>query len=129
MFYAIIDSASLKNPTILNDFKPRKITVSYEPESKTAKYHYNFLLEFKNDKIMTVIPKIQKEMLLSWYTFFWDENILYIVFKTRKFQIDLLNGWTSEEYKTAQKFGKTQNIPDDYLDFKKYFKPTKEISK
>ena len=123
MFYAIIDSASLKNPTILNDFPHKKITVTFEPQSSTNKYHYNFLLEIKTDNIGNVISKLQKEMLSSWYSFFWSKSKLYIVFNSKKFEIRLPGGWISKEYKSAQQFGRSQNIPQEYLNFKKYFKP------
>lgn len=125
MFFAIIDSASLKDPTILNDFQKRKVTVSYEPESTAGKYHYNFFLEIKSGEIEKVISKFQKEMLISWYSFFWSKSLLFIVFNSKKFKITLPDGWTSQEYKNAQKFAKSQDIPEEYLDFKKYFKPFK----
>ncbi|OGG36610.1 hypothetical protein A3J20_00555 [Candidatus Gottesmanbacteria bacterium RIFCSPLOWO2_02_FULL_42_29] len=127
MFYGLIDSASLKNPTILNDFSQLKVKVQYESHSTTSKYHYNFLLEFSDKNINTAISKIQREMRSSWYSFFWSKSILYIVFGFKKFKIDLPNGWTSDEYKAAQKFGKSQNIPDEYLDYKIYFQPYKNI--
>lgn len=127
MFYAIIDSASLKNPTLLNNFQHQKVTVSFEPESTTNKYHYNFLLELKTDEIEKVISNFQKVMLPCWYSFFWSKSNLYIVFNLKYFKIDLPNGWSSNEYIKAQEFGKTQSIPEIYLDFKKYFKPLRFI--
>ena len=127
MFYAIIDSASLKDPTILNDLSQLEVKVQYEPHSTTNKYHYNFLLQFKDKEIMTVITKTQQNMLSGWYSFFWSKSILYIVFDSKRFKIDLPNGWSSDQYKAAQKFGRSQNIPDIYLNFKTYLQPYKDM--
>ena len=129
MFYAIIDSASLKNPTILNRYHKREVTVSYEPESTANKYHYNFFLEIKTKDIEKVIAKIQKEMFPGWYSFFWRKNLLYIVFNSKFFKLNLPSGWSSAEYKEAKKFGRSQEIPETYLDFKKYFQPYLKMGK
>lgn len=123
MFYTLVDSASLKNPTLLNGFKFRKVTVSHEPKSTSAKYHYNFLLEIQSRALENVISKFQKEMLSGWYSFFWNKSLLYIVFNSAKFKINLPDCWESKEYKAAQIFGKSQNISEEYLNFKKYFNP------
>lgn len=127
MFFVIIDAASLHNPTILNDFDCVKVTVNFEPKSTTSKYHFNFLLRIEDAQIEETIFKIQKEMSVGWYTFFWNDNTLHIVFNTKKFEIQLPDGWSSEAYKAAQQFGKTQNITEEYLDFKKFFLLHKNI--
>jgi hypothetical protein len=127
MFYAIVDAASLVNPTVLNNYKCKKVTVQFEPESDTSKYHFIFLLEINDGEINEVIENIQKEMIAGWYTFFWSEKMLEIVFNAKHFQIDLPNGWQSEAYKAAQEFGKSQGIPDVYLDFETHFKPYHEM--
>ena len=127
MFYAVIDAASLKNPTILNNFRHRKVTVRYEPQSPTSKYHYIFLLEIQVTEIEENISKIQKEMLVSWYSFFWSETVLYIVFNSKRFRIDIPSGWSSDQYKAAQELGRKQQIPEVYLDFKTHFQPYRNM--
>lgn len=129
MFYSIIDAASLNNPTILNDFIHDKVTVQYEPESPTSKYHYVFLFRIDEKDIKNVITKMQKEMKESWYSFFWNESTLYIVFNTNRFEINLLDGWSSKNYNAAQALGRTQGIPEVYLDFKTHFQPYKNMVK
>ena len=126
MYYSIIDAASLNNPTLLNELRQRKVIVKYEPESPSSAYHYNFLLEIDDNDINGVIKKIQNTMKESWYTFFWNKTTLFITFNTKQFQINIANGWSSDSYKSAQAFGRTQKIPEIYLDFKKYFQPYKE---
>ena len=128
MYYAIIDSASLRDPAILNEFKHLKVTVQYEPHSTVSKYHYIFLLQFSDETIDTAIATFQKETLPSWYTFFWSDTVLNIVFDTKVFKIDLPNGWTSQQYTEAQKFGASQEIPQEYLDFQTHFRPYQEIA-
>lgn len=127
MFYSVIDAASLNNPTILNGFTHIDVSVHFEPKSPTSKYHYIFLLKFKDSEIHQQLTKVQKEMLYSWYSFFWNERILYIVFDKRKFEISLPGGWSSPEYKAAQEYGRTHGIPDAYLDYRQDFQPYAEI--
>lgn len=129
MFYAIIDASSLNNPVILNDFYQKKVTVQYEPESPTSKYHYIFLLEFDEKKVLIEITKFQKEMKFSWYSFFWSQRTLYIVFNAKLFKINLDNDWESQDYKRAQEFGRSQKIPEVYLDFKTHFRPYRKMIK
>lgn len=126
MYYAVIDSASLKNPTILNKYKHLRVTVRFEPQSTTSKYHYNFLLQFPNSIVNKAIADIQNEMLHSWYSFFWNDNILNVVFDKKRFFVSLPNGWLSNEIEEARKYGRLQGIPEEYLDFKVYFKPHKD---
>jgi len=127
MFYSTIDAASLNDPTILNRFYHRKVTVQYEPESPTSKYHYIFLIQIEDKEIESAMTTLQKEMKESWYSFFWSKGMLYIVFDAQRFQIDLPDGWDSGNYKSAQDFGRSQGIPEVYLDFKTHFQPYKEM--
>jgi len=88
----------------------------------------------KSDRILAkdiekVIAKIQKEMFPGWYSFFWRKNLLYIVFNSKFFKLNLPSGWSSAEYKTARQFGRSQEIPETYLDFKKYFQPYLKMGK
>lgn len=123
MYYALIDSSSLKNPTILNNYEHLKVTIQFEPNSLVSKYHHNFLLQFPDNVVDQAIADIQKEMLKSWYSFFWNNNMLNIIFDTKKFAVSLPDGWSSDQMKQAQEFGKSQGISEEYLDFKVYFMP------
>ena len=127
MFYALVDSAALKNPEVLNNYKQLKVTIQFEPQSSTSKYHYNFLMQFPNNVLDKAITGIQKEMLYSWYTFFWNDKVLNIVFDKKKFEISLPNGWNSSKIKEAQEFGRSQSIKEEYLNFKDYFKPYEDM--
>lgn len=123
MYYALIDSSSLKNPTILNNYEHLKVTIQFEPNSSASKHHHNFLLQFPDASIDQIIANFQKEMLYSWYSFFWNDKMLYIVFDKKRFLIDIPHGWSSDQMKQAQEFGRTQGIAEEYLNFKVYFKP------
>lgn len=128
MYYALIDSSSLKNPTILNNYKHLKVFIQYEPSSSANKYHHNFLLQVPDDDVNKLIAEIQKEMLRSWYSFFWNERVLNIVFDKKQFSVNLPNGWSLNQARQAQKFGKSQGISEEYLDFKVYFKPYEDMA-
>lgn len=123
MFYAIVDSESLNNPTILNDFFQIKVIIQYEPLSSANKYHHNFLLKFEDDSIHNSVSEFQKEMKTGWFLFFWSESILTIVFNKQKFEVDIPINELSNAYKSAQEYGKSQEIQTEYLDYLKYFTP------
>jgi hypothetical protein len=123
MFYAIVDSESLENPTILNKFKQIKVTVQYEPLSNANKYHTVFLIKFEDNFIDNSIIAIQKELKKGWYLFFWNKNTINIVFNTKQFKVKTPINTNSSEYKSAQEFGKSQDIHDEYLNYIKYFQP------
>lgn len=129
MHHAIIDSASLKNPTILNTYKHLNVTVQFEPQSTVSKYHYIFLLQFQDALVDQAIVEIQKEMLPSWYSFFWNETTVKIVFDTARFAVTLPDGWASAEVVKAKEFGKSQGIPEEYLDFQSQLKPYTDMVK
>jgi len=118
MYYGVVDSWSLKNPTILNDFPQIKVSVQYEPHSDVSKYHYNFLLKSVDDPM---IERIQKEMKKGWFSFFWNEEIFCIAFDAKSFKIALPNDWSSQSYKGAQDFARSQGIQNEYVDFKKHY--------
>ncbi len=126
MYYALIDSSSLKNPTILNNYRHLKVTIQFEPNSSASKYHHNFLLQFPDTDIDQIIANFQKEIQYSWYSFFWNDRVLNIVFDKQRFSINLPDGWSSGQMKQAQEFGRSQGISEEYLDFKVYFKPYEE---
>jgi hypothetical protein len=123
MFYAIVDSESLENPTILNNFEQLKVTIQYEPLSNESKYHTIFLLKFEDDFIEKAIKLIQKELKKSWYLFFWNKNTVNIVFNIKQFKVNIPINSNSSEYKSAQEFGKSHEIQDEYLNYIKYFQP------
>ena len=127
MYYALIDSSSLKNPTILNSYEHLKVTIQFEPHSSASKYHHNFLLQFPDNIVDQAITDIQKEMLESWYSFFWNNSTLNIVFDTKRFAVILPDGWSSSRMRLAQEFGRSQGISEEYLDFKVYFKPFEDM--
>jgi len=112
---------------MLNDFEHLKVTIQYEPQSPTSLYHYIFSLKFNDEEIENIIRKFQKEMKSSWYAFFWNESKVNIVFDKNSFQINLADGWTSDEAKKAVELGKSEGIPEEYLDFEKHFQPYKEM--
>lgn len=126
MYHAIIDSASLKNPTILNNYEHLKVTVQFEPQSTVSKYHYIFLLQFPDTAVDQAIAALQQKMLPSWYSFFWNDTSVNIVFYTARFLVNLPDGWTSKEAMKAKEFGKSQGIAEEYLDFQSQLKPYRD---
>jgi len=121
MMYLIVDSASLHNPTVLNEFEQVKVVVSHEPNSEVSKYHYNFLLQIEEIDRKLFFSKIQESMMDGWYFFGWTDNQIWITFNNNIFEMNF-NDWAkSNIYLQAQQFGRETGITEEYLDFKKYF--------
>jgi hypothetical protein len=118
---AIIDSSSLNDPTILNNYLVEKVVINFEPNSNESKYHHNFVLRIEDENLENFISTIQDEIKRGWYAFCWSEKDLYIIFDSKYFSIDLINGWESVQFLEAQNFGRSEGIEEEYLNFKKYF--------
>ena len=123
MYFAVVDSASLNNPMILNNYRQIRVTVQDEPQSSATRYHHAFVLKFENEDIEKIISEFQAVMLPAWFSFFWDDIGAYIIFDKEKFYINLKVGWVGPEVARAIKFGRDEGIADEYLDFEKYFEP------
>jgi len=127
MYFAVVDSASLIDPVILNNYPQIRVTVQDEPQSSATRYHYAFILKFENGNIEKIISEFQTVMLPAWFSFFWDDIGVYIVFDKEKFYINLKEGWAGSEAIRAIKFGREQGITSEYLDFRKYFEPHQKM--
>lgn len=127
MYYVVIDSESLVDPLILNDFDFIKVIIEHEPKSESAQYHHVFFLSFPEAKAVTVIKKFSKSLKPGWYAFFWNKDILTIAFTKKRFNLKLPNPWNSAEYQKLKEHGRNLGIQEEFLDFQNYFERYKKI--
>jgi len=128
MYFAVIDTESLKDPRIINSFQISKVVVEYEPNSEVNKYHHIFFLKIKSYEIENKINLIAKEMKDGWFAFFWDNQFLFIAFNKQTFKVNQAMLEKDKQYLQAQDYGRSVGIQDEFLNFKKYFKRYKKIS-
>lgn len=118
--HAIVDSCSLQNPLLLNTYKTKKVTIEYEPNSNAAKYHHIFFLTIEDRNKDTFIRAVSDNELVGWYDFCWDKQNVFIIFKSKIFEINKENYWNTDEYAKAKKYALTVGIEEEFTDFKKY---------
>jgi hypothetical protein len=123
MYKAAVDTESLQDPTIINNLKQLKVVIEYEPNSNVSKFHHVFFLLVNSQEI----EKIANNMKRGWYSFFWDNHSLKVVFYKKTFNISLPGGFSSEEYKRLIDYGKKQGIEEEFLKIEKYFNRYKKL--
>lgn len=126
MYYGYAESESLRNPLILNDYKPLKVEIEYVPTSKNHPYVHAYYFKFDDSEILKEVEKFAKETLPEWYQLFWSEETVYAIFKDKYFKLKNEIDWKSEEYKRVQKYGGEHGIEIVYMDFNKNFARFKE---
>ena len=128
MYFAVIDTESLKDPRIINQFQISKVIVEYEPNSEANKYHHIFFIKINPEEIEKKIDSIAKEMKDGWYAFFWDDEFLFIAFDKQTFKVTQTKLEKDTQYIKAQKYGRSVGIQDEFLNFKDYFERYKKLS-
>ncbi len=126
MFYGYAESESLRNPLVLNDYKPVKVVIEYVPTSRDHPYVHAYYFLFKDSDIEQEVEKFTKETLPEWYQLFWSNNIVYAIFKDKSFKLRVEDSWKSASYKKVQQYGMAHGIDLVYMDFNKNFARFKE---
>ncbi|MEI6810462.1 MAG: hypothetical protein WCK60_00220 [Candidatus Nomurabacteria bacterium] len=108
MYKGTIVAESLKDIEILNNIKVISLKET-DDENVADRWHiYSVLV---TDEEIDILEKQLKE---SWYTHFWNETKLIILFSNKKFICDI-NDKTS--WQPAVDFGLSIGIPKEQLDF------------
>ena len=115
------ESESLKNPLILNEYDPVRVEIEYVETSVNHPYVHAYYLSFSGLNIEEVVTKFTAETLPEWYQLFWNEEVVYAIFKDKFFKIKNEGTWGSEEYKAIQQYGVEHGIDLVYMDFNKNF--------
>ena len=126
MFYGMISSEALKNPLILNDFVPIKVVVDYKPSSGMPYWH-RYLLKIEDREIDSITRLLAPLINAEWYAVFWNDKIVYVLFKDKVFTLKKEENWQSGEYLNMKKYGISHGVEEEYLDFNERFKHYKEL--
>jgi len=103
---------SLTDNRILNNIEIIKVRITKEQESEKRWHIYNSLLTEEE------INKIHLLLKQGWYMHFWKDNKMIVLFKRKKFILDINNKST---WKQAIDYGLSINIPKEQLDFEMEF--------
>lgn len=125
----MLSSEGLENPLILNQFKPIKVVIDYQPHSTTSQYWHRYLLNFKTDEIEKIVNKLTKLMKYGWYSIFWNNNTVYVVFKNKSFKLKKEQNWQSKDYLKVREYGVNHGVQKEYIDFNDRFEHYKELLK
>ena len=103
---------SLDDNRVLNGIEVLKIMITSAPKPKNRWHIYNALLS--KDKIAGIHPHLKE----GWYMHFWNEGKMIVLFKNKKFVLDVNDKNT---WKEAIDYGLSINIPKEQLDFNMEF--------
>ena len=99
---------SLDDNRVLNGIEIVKVRVSSEEEPSKRWHIYNSLVS--EDEI----NRIHQHLKQSWYMHFWKDDKIIVLFKGKKFILDINN---KETWKQAIEYGISVKIPKEQLDF------------
>ena len=106
-------SESLKDPTILNNFKCYNFRITNDNlplgEGRTGRWHM-YWIETSDPPI----ELFQESMCYNWYGHFWNGNNIVAIFENKSFHL-LQNDRST--WKEAIEYGKKQGILEKQLDF------------
>ena len=120
-FIGYIESESLRNPLILNDFKHIKVEIEFVPTSVNHPFVHAYYLHFNQNEINEAVERFAKETLPEWYQLFWSDETVYAIFKGKYFNMKNEHTWKSDQYKEVQQYGVAHGIDLVYMDFNKNF--------
>jgi len=103
---------SLDDNRVLNNIEVIKVKITSEEEQERRWHIYNSLLSEEE------IKKIHQHLKQSWYMHFWKDNKMIVLFKEKRFILDVNNKST---WKEAIDYGLSINIPREQLDFEMEF--------
>lgn len=126
MFYGIIESESLNNPTILNSFKTKKVVVESVPLSENPYWHI-FIVEVDDNSIEKLAYDLSLVVKPSWYQIFWNDEWVYVVLQSKVFELRREKAWSSPEYEEMRKYALGRGIDEEYLDFNQNFAEYEKI--
>jgi catechol 2,3-dioxygenase-like lactoylglutathione lyase family enzyme len=127
MFYAMASSEGLEKPQVLNDFSILKTVIDYKPGSHDGPYWHRYLLQFSDNEISAIVEKFAGLMKDGWYSIFWNEKTVYVVFSNKVFQLPKEKIWKSSKYQQMKAYGINHGVQEEYLDFNERFQQYNEL--
>ena len=103
---------SLTDNRVLNNIKTFKIRITSEDNPQKRWHIYDSIVS------ETQINYIHKYLKQGWYMHFWDKNKMIVLFKDKKFILDVNK---ADAWKNAIDYGLSIGIKKEQLDFEMEF--------
>jgi len=117
MFKGFVLSESLKNPTILNNYRKIYVKIEKHAESREYPFWHLFKIQINDKDVGKAAKQISRELKRGWYAHFWDKKTVIVCFVDKNFRIPRKGLATSKEFQEAKKYGMRHGIGERYLDF------------
>ncbi len=126
MYYGILESESLNNPVILNNFATKKVIVESVPLSPHPYWHI-FVVEVEDRDIEKITRDLSLVIQPSWFQIFWNNNTVYVVIQNKVFTLKREKNWSSKEYEEMRTYATQRGVNEEYLDFNQNFDEYEKI--
>ncbi len=115
-------SEGLEDPLVLNTLTPLRVIIDYKPDSDSGPYWHRYLLKLPEEKVQAITKKFSKLMKHGWYSIFWNDTTVYVIFSKKVFIVKRERVWKSEEYRELQQYAFTHGLQAEYFDFNERFR-------
>lgn len=126
MYYFMISSEALTDPTILNGVRPIKIIIDPRPSANAPIWH-RYLFSFMDHRLDDELSKFKENLIEGWYAVAWNKNEVRVLFKNKQFLLSREKEWKSPEYKAMQQYAIDHGVQAEYIDFNERFKHYREV--
>jgi len=123
MFFGFTESESFADPTILNNYSHHKVVIEKRADGKG--FWHIVILQIGKEQIDGVVKTISNCLKADWNAMFYNEHILYAVFKDRIFTLPMKSTWDLTDYEEVKKYAKDANVGD--LDMNETFAHYNEL--
>ena len=120
MYFGVVETESLKDPSVLKSLNVIKEIVENHPEANEKIWHVN-ILKVGDNKIEDVINNIYKVMKKGWFSIFWNDEKVYTVLLNKTFKLKK-DYWKSSDFNEFKNYAIENEVEEFYLDFNKNFK-------
>ncbi len=110
MFYGFTESESFADPTILNNYAHHKVVIEKRGDGKG--FWHIFILSIQDKDIKKAVSDISKSIKSDWNAMFYDEDIVYAVFKDTIFSLKRKKIWEISDYLDVKKHAKDVDVGD-----------------
>jgi hypothetical protein len=110
MYYGFTESESFFDPTILNGYKHHKVVIEKRGDGKG--FWHIVILNIKDGDIKDTVDAISEALKPDWNAMFFNERILYAVFKDKIFKLEMKKKWKPSEYEEVKTYAKVTGVGD-----------------
>lgn len=114
-------SEGLEDPLVLNNVTPIRVIIDHKPDAESGPYWHRYLMKVKDDDVVETIQKFSALMKYGWYSIFWDESTVHVVFKDKIITLPRERNWSSDAYKELQEYAFTHGLEAKHFDFNERF--------